>query len=63
MKKEHIEILEKYNIDYKNKSIVELLDFLDEEMLKYFDKDYNPTPQYRELQRLYDELYDLEDTK
>jgi hypothetical protein len=55
---EQIDILKKYNIPYKNKSIKEILDFLDEEMLKYLDKDYNPTSKYIELEKLYDSIFD-----
>lgn len=57
---EQIDILKKYNIPYKNKSIKEILDFLDEEMLKYLDKDYNPTSKYIELEKLYDSIFDNE---
>jgi hypothetical protein len=55
---EQIDILKKYNIPYKNKSIKEILDFLDEEMLKYLDKDYNPTSKYIEPEKLYDSIFD-----
>lgn len=63
LKKEQIDILEKYNIEYKNKSIKEILEILDEEMLKYMDKNYNPTPDYMVLERLYDSIYDIETKK
>ena len=56
--KKQMEILKKYNIKYENKSINELLELLDEEMLKYLDKNYEPTPQYLELEKLYDTIYD-----
>jgi hypothetical protein len=55
---EQINILKKYNIPYENKSIKEILDLLDEEMLKYLNKEYNPTPKYIELEKLYDNIFD-----
>lgn len=52
-------ILEKYNISYElTMSTNEILEIIDEEMLKYLDKNYEPTPEYLELEKLYDNIYD-----
>lgn len=60
---EQIKILEKYNIDYKVDSVDDLLINIDLIMTKYLDKNDEPTKDYMVLEKLYDEVYDLEDTK
>lgn len=58
-----IELLKKYNIDYKVDSVDDLLINIDLIMTKYLDKNDEPTKDYMVLEKLYDEVYDLEDTK
>ena len=58
-----IELLKKYNVDYKVDSVDDLLINIDLIMTKYLDKNAEPTKDYIVLEKLYDEVYDLEDTK
>lgn len=58
-----IELLKKYNVDYKVDSVDDLLINIDLIMTKYLDKNAEPTKDYMVLEKLYDEVYDLEDTK
>ena len=58
-----IELLKKYNVDYKVNSVDDLLINIDLIMTKYLDKNAEPTKDYMVLEKLYDEVYDLEDTK
>jgi|GEM_PF-3386240 hypothetical protein len=58
-----IELLKKYNVDYKVDSVDDLLINIDLIMTKYLDKNAEPTKNYMVLEKLYDEVYDLEDTK
>lgn len=58
-----IELLKKYNVDYKVDSVDDLLINIDLIMTKYLDKNDEPTKDYMVLEKLYDEVYDLEDTK
>ena len=53
-------ILKKYNIDYrKYNTLNDLLDDINDEMVSYRDKDDEPLPQFLELEKVYDEIYDL----
>ena len=58
-----IELLKKYNVDYKVDSVDDLLINIDLIMTKYLDKNAEPTKDYMVLEKLYDEVYNLEDTK
>ena len=58
-----IELLKKYNVDYKVDSVDNLLINIDLIMTKYLDKNAEPTKDYMVLEKLYDEVYNLEDTK
>lgn len=58
-----IELLKKYNVDYKVDSVADLLINIDLIMTKYLDKNAEPTKDYMVLEELYDEVYDLKDTK
>nr|DAM40452.1 MAG TPA: hypothetical protein [Caudoviricetes sp.] len=58
-----IELLKKYNVDYKVDSVADLLINIDLIMTKYLDKNAEPTKDYMVLEKLYDEVYDLKDTK
>ena len=58
-----IELLKKYNVNYKVDSVDDLLINIDLIMTKYLDKNDEPTKDYMVLEKLYDEVYDLEDTK
>lgn len=58
-----IELLKKYNVDYKIDSVDDLLINIDLIMTKYLDKNAEPTKDYMVLEKLYDEVYDLKDTK
>lgn len=58
-----IELLKKYNVNYKVDSVNDLLINIDLIMTKYLDKNAEPTKDYMVLEKLYDEVYDLEDTK
>lgn len=58
-----IELLKKYNVDYKVDSVNDLLINIDLIMTKYLDKNAEPTKDYMVLEKLYDEVYDLEDAK
>ena len=58
-----IELLKKYNVAYKVDSVDNLLINIDLIMTKYLDKNAEPTKDYMVLEKLYDEVYNLEDTK
>lgn len=58
-----IEILKKYEINYEKLNQKELLIEIDDVMTTYLDKNYNTTPEYMELERLYDSIYDIETKK
>ena len=60
---EQIKILEKYNIDYKVETKKDLLINIDFVMTDYVDSNDEPTEDFIILEKLYDEEYDLEDTK
>ena len=52
-------ILEKYNIDYKQyDNVDDLLCTIDEEELKFYDKNQEPLKEYFELEKVYDEIFD-----
>lgn len=54
-----IEILNKYNINYKEcEDISDLLELLNDEMISYVDEDDEPLPEFLELEKVYDEIYD-----
>lgn len=54
-----IEILNKYNINYKEcEDISDLLELLNDEMVSYVDEDDEPLPEFLELEKIYDEIYD-----
>ena len=55
---EQIELLEKYNIPYKNCTLGDLLINIDWVMTDYVDKNDEPTDEFRVIERLYDERYD-----
>ena len=53
------EILAKYKINYENKEILnDLLEEIDDVMVSYVDKDDEPLPEFLELEKIYDEIYD-----
>lgn len=54
---EQIELLEKYNIEYKGLSLGDLLINIDWVMTDYLDKNDEPTDDFRAIERLYDEIY------
>lgn len=58
-----IELLKKYNVDYKVDSVDDLLINIDFVMTDYVDSNDEPTEDFIILEKLYDEVYDLEDTK
>ena len=55
---EQIELLEKYNIPYKGLNLDQLLIEIDWVMTDYLDKRYEPTDDFRVIERLYDAIYD-----
>lgn len=60
LSKEQIETLEKYNIEYKNKSLRDLLIDIDWVMTEYLNQDKEPTEDFMILEKLYDEILDAE---
>jgi len=58
-----IELLEKYNVNYEVDNIDSLLINVDLVMTDYLDKNDEPTKDFLILEKLYDEIYDLEDTE
>ena len=55
---ELIELLEKYNIEYKGLSLGDLLIEIDGVMTDYLDDEDEPTDDYMVIERLYDAIYD-----
>lgn len=58
-----IELLEKYNVNYEVDNIDSLLINVDLVMTDYLDKNDEPTKDFLILEKLCDEIYDLEDTE
>ena len=59
LSQKNIEILKKYNIEYKNKiELNDLLDTIDDVMVSYVDKRDEPLKELLELEKLYDNIYD-----
>ncbi|MDO5015307.1 MAG: hypothetical protein Q4E28_05080 [Clostridia bacterium] len=66
IREESKKILDKYpNINYKKyvnltpnaKNINDLLNDIEDEMLLYHDRDWEPLEQWLELERIYDEIF------
>ena len=55
---DQIKILEKYNINYKVKTIEELLRNIDWVITDYLDDNDESTKEYLLLKKLYDKIYD-----
>lgn len=56
---EQIKVLDKYNINYKEcEDISDLLDILNDEMVLYIDDNDEPLPEFLELQKIYDYIYE-----
>lgn len=56
---EQIKVLDKYNINYKEcEDISDLLDILNDEMVLYIDDNDEPLPEFLELQKIYDSIYE-----
>lgn len=52
------EILKKYKIDYKDfENVKDLLIEIDDEMTSHVDKNDEPLAEFKELESLYDEIY------
>ena len=52
-------LIEKYKIDVnKYNKLNDLLEEIDEEMTAHVDKDDEPLPEFLELEKIYDEIYD-----
>ena len=56
--KKQKEILDKYNISYEVDNVNDLLINIDYVMTDYLDEKDEPTDNFRELEKLYDEIYD-----
>ncbi len=56
---EQIKVLDKYNINYKEcEDISDLLDILNDEMISHIDDNDEPLPEFLELQKIYDYIYE-----